>query len=294
MTRRVATVLGLGLLAGSVGCKYFPSRTRTETVPSVTSSGTAKLPLLIGPQGNESNVTELPPKEAIVAWLGTAHEMEKNGQPEAAIELYEKARAADPKLGPDISRRLAVLYDQAEEFTKAQVEYEAALKANPTDPELLADLGYSYYCRGDWKRAEEVLRHVVGTHSGHKRAWMNLGLTLCATGRFEDGHDAFRRTGTEAEARVNLAFALAVQGRYDDAKQQYKAALQLEPGMKLARGALAALDNPRPAKKKPTKLNDDIPVEHQIRSVHEIEKELREADDKRNNLPPVELGLPRQ
>ena len=295
MTRRVAAVLGLGLLASSVGCKYFPTRSTTESVQPVMPGGSAKLPLLVGPQGGASNITELPVKEAIVAWLGTAHEMEKNKQPEAAIELYEKARAAEPRLGPDISRRLAVLYDQIEEFTKAQTEYDIALKATPTDAELLADLGYSYYCRGDWKRAEETLRHVVTAHADHKRAWMNLGLTLCAAQRFEDGHAAFRKTGTEAEARVNLAFALAVQGRNDDAKEQYRAALQLEPGMKMARAALAALENPKPVAKKPVKLADDIPPEHQVPSIHELEKRIREADAKTSDLPPVELkGLPGQ
>jgi len=158
MTRRVAAVLGLGLLASSVGCKYLPARTTSESIPPVPPGGAAKLPLLVGPQGGQSNVTELPPKDALVAWLGTAHEMETNKQPEAAIELYEKARAAEPRLGPAVSRRLAVLYDRVEEFTKAQAEYDEARKATPADPELLADLGYSYYCRGDWKRAEDTLR----------------------------------------------------------------------------------------------------------------------------------------
>lgn len=292
MTRRMVAVLGLGLLAGSVGCKYFPSRTRTDSMQSVLPGSSAKLPLLVGPQGGDSNITELPVKEAIVAWLGTAHEMEKNNQPQVAIELYLKARAADPALGPDISRRLAVLYDQVEEFTKAQVEYDIALKATPADPELLTDLGYSYYCRGDWPRAEETLRHVVTGHPDLKRAWMNLGLTLCAAGRFPDGHAAFQKTGTEAEARVNLAFAMAVQGRTDEAKDQYRAALQLEPGMKLARGALASLENPKPVKKV-AKLDEDIPPEHQVPSVHELDKRIREAEAKKkgtaSELPPVEL-----
>lgn len=300
MTRRVAAVLGLGLLAGSagsVGCKYLPSRPAPDPMQSALAGGGAAKPaLLIGPDGGGSTITELPTKDALVAWLTTAHEMEKNDEAAAAIELYLKARAAEPRLAPDISRRLAVLYDRVEDFTKAQAEYDLALAAHPTDPELLADLGYSYYCRGDWPRAEQTLRQVVASHPDHKRAWMNLGLTLCATKRFEDGHQAFLKTGSEAEARVNLAFALAVQGRTDDAKGQYRAALEMEPGMKIARDALAALENPKPVKQKPVKLDDDIPPEHQVPNIQELEKRLLEADAAKTaaprDLPPVERKGP--
>jgi len=298
MTRRVAAVLGLGLLASSVGCKYFPYRpSKPDPMQSALSGGGAPKPaLLVGPDGGGSTITELSTKDAIVAWLATAHEMEKNNESATAIELYLKARAAEPRLGPDIGRRLAVLYDRVEDFTKAQAEYDLALKAHPADPELLADLGYSYYCRGDWPRAEETFRQVVTNHPDHKRAWMNLGLTLCATERFQDGHEAFRKTGSEAEARVNLAFALAVQGRTDDAKGQYRTALQMEPGMTIARDALAALENPKPVRKKAVKLADDIPPEHQVPTFQELEKRLQEADAAKpataRDLPPVELKGP--
>ena len=134
--------------------------------------------LLVGPEaiGRATPPVDLPIKESGKLCLRTAQEFEKKGQTEDAIRLYEKARACEPTTEKVASRRLAVLYDQAGEFSKSSTEYETLLKAQPKDANLLNDIGYSYYCRGDWANAEAYLTKAVQQDPNHKRAWVNLGL----------------------------------------------------------------------------------------------------------------------
>lgn len=244
---RFGSVAFATLVLAVSGCTWPFKKTDPSPFENVTGS-TSSPPLLIGPDsGGHVAPTELPAKQASVACLAAARELDKNGKVPEAIQLYEKARQQDPALSPSVSRRLAVLYDLANEFEKATVEYEQQLQASPRDPQLLNDVGYSYYCRGDFARAEEYLTQATKLDPNLKRAWLNLGLTLAASGRPEQGLNAFARAGTEAQSRANLGFVYATQGKVQEAKEQYKRALTLEPGFTLARVALERLENPPPA-----------------------------------------------
>jgi tetratricopeptide (TPR) repeat protein len=244
--------------------------------------------MLIGPDaGGHTAPTELPPKEAAVACLAAAQELDKNGKVAEAVMLYEKARQQDPKVAAGVGRRLAVLHDLAGEFAKASAEYEPLLKATPRDPQLLNDVGYSYYCRGDFARAAEHLTQATSIDPSLKRAWLNLGLAVAAQGKLDEAFTAFQKAGSEAEARTNLAFALTAQGKTQEAVEQYNRALQLEPGLTQARAALDRLTNPKPKDGGTTDRNviradvrnrrgparsEDVP------NIYEIEERLKRED----------------
>src|SRR5262249_25321510 len=132
------------------------------------------------------------------------------------------------------------------EFQKATDEYEALLKAHPKDADLLTDLGYSYYCRGDWANAEAYLAKAVQFDPKHKKAWVNLGLARAQQGKWDDSFQAFCQAVRPADAHCNVAFILAAQGKTDEAKAQYRQALSLDPSLRLAHDALAQLENPHP------------------------------------------------
>jgi Flp pilus assembly protein TadD len=196
---------------------------------------------------------------------------EKSGQDadlQNAIQLFEKARATDPANAKVASRRLAALYDKAGEFAKSAAEYEALLKAHPKDADLLNDLGYSHYCRGDWAAAEANLTKAVQIDPNHKKAWVNLGMARTQQGKWDDGFQAFCQAVRPADAHCNVAFLLASQGKTDDAKAQYRQALALDPGLRLARNALARLENPpapgaattRKAKADPAEAAAQVPM----------------------------------
>jgi Tfp pilus assembly protein PilF len=278
MMRRSTGLLAvcLGLL-GLIGCKgpgFLPDSS-SEPLPG----------LLVGPEAisKAAPPADLPPKEAVKLYLKTAKEFEKQGQTEKAINLYEKARAIDPGVAKTASRRLAVLYDRAGEFSKSLAEYEQLVQENPKDADLLNDLGYSYYCRGDWANAETWLTKAVQIDPNHKRAWTNLGLARAQQAKWDESFQAFCKSVRPAEAHCNIAFVLGAQGRIDEAKEQYRQALALDPSLQLARGALAQLENPKPASTASKKETfDPEAAAAQIPSISELEDRLI----KEGKLPP--------
>lgn len=235
MTR--CSVLAVLLLAGN-GCLH-------------SSFGDLKLPKSLGgvakpTEGTASTVseTELSGKPAATLALTMAEELEKAGKDGDAIAFYEKARAADPAANAKASRRLAVLYDRAGEPGKAMTEFRELLKAKPKDPDLLNDLGYSHYNRGEWTDAETHFRKALDCDKSHKRAWVNLGMTLAQQGRHDESLTAFEKAVSPAEAKSNLAFVLATRGQRDAATRLYREALTADSTLKSAQTALAALEKP--------------------------------------------------
>jgi Tfp pilus assembly protein PilF len=184
---------------------------------------------------------ELPPEQSAKLCLATATQMDRSGQEVPAIQLYEKARAENPKY-QYIAHRLAVLYDRQGHFPKALEEYQKALKMAPRDPDLLNDMGYTHYNHGRFKEAEDFLRLALQQNPKHERAWVNLGLTLGMQERYGDSFDAFKRAVPPAQAHCNLAFVLTAQKKREEAKQEYRKALRLDPNLGLARAALEKLE----------------------------------------------------
>jgi Flp pilus assembly protein TadD len=187
----------------------------------------------------------LPPKEKAKVNLATAQMMDRDGRIPEAIALYERARAINPEHG-HVCRRLAVLYDRLGNFAKANEEYEKALAMFPQDSALLNDAGYCHFMQGDLSLAENYLRQSIELKPDNKRAWTNLGMTLAMRERIDEALEAFMHSVPEPQARCHLAFAFTVQGKRQEAMDEYRKALQLAPDLELARQALAKLENPHP------------------------------------------------
>jgi len=286
-------------LAGT-GCQWLQNyKKETEKQPlSIMGQGG----MLVGPDSKSSSKApqELEPKAASQACLAAAGEMEKAGQTEEAIRLYEKARGDFPKLSATIGRRLAILHDKAGDFTKATNEYEIALKATPNDADLLSDLGYSYYCRADWASAEKYLRMATKADSTHKRAWMNLGMVLAAKGSWQESYDTFLMAVAPGEAHCNVAFCMASQGLYDDAKSQYRQAIDIDPALQMARVALGKLENMPPpgtvvqaSAKTPADPNK-IPSILQIMERQKTQDDAKKATKRSELEAPIELAIPKE
>lgn len=286
---RSALVLALAAALTSTGCLGLFANKTPQPAP-MTATGGPTPGLLIGPEAAaKAPPTELPPKQAAHACLAAAREIDQKGNGadsvKQAVALYEKARALDPSTAEGVGRRLAVLYDTLGDFNKAQAEYDPLLKANPNDPKLLNDIGYSFYCRGDLSTAENYLRKAIQNDPNLKPAWLNLGLVVAASGRLSEGFEAFLKAGSEGEAHANMAFVLSAQGKASEAKAEYRKALTIEPGLTSARTALERLENPPKidqnviqsgGKGTPKRMTaDDIP------NIHELEQRLQKTEVRR-------------
>jgi tetratricopeptide (TPR) repeat protein len=232
MSRRWARhfTVALFVLVPALGC-YSPQLNG----PLWTGSGKPTAP-------GSKKQQELPPEQAAEVCLNLGRTLEKNGHDLEAAGQYEKAREYNPHV--DVAHRLAVVHDRLGNYPRALAEYGKALEAHPKDPDLLNDLGYHHYCRGQWLEAEKQLRLALAVNGSHRAAWINLGMTLGQQERYSEALEAFGKVVGPAEAKCNLAFVLTTQGKRDQAKQQYREALALEPDLRLAKAALAKLENP--------------------------------------------------
>ena len=156
------------------------------------------------------------------------------------------------------TRHLAVILDRTENFDRALEEYRRAITQNPKDAELFNNLGYGYYCRGEWESAEKQLRKAVSLDPKLAAAWTNLGMCLAQQMRYEESLAAFEKVVLKAQAHCNLGFIQLTQARaaearnnYElaksttaEARRNYEMALETEPGLQIARAALQKLGHP--------------------------------------------------
>ncbi len=84
---------------------------------------------------------------------------------------------------------LGAALDQLGRYTEARQAYTEALAIQPNEPGVLTNMGVSHLMEGDPAAAEPILRQAVA------------------------------QPNAPAEARQNLAVAIALQGRFDEAQQ---------------------------------------------------------------------------
>ncbi len=178
--------------------------------------------------------------------LAMAQSFERQGQTEQAIKLYRDI-LKDDKRNVEACHRLAVLHDKKGDCQGSEKFYRQALKLQPDNARILCDLGYSYYLQRRWKEAELSLRRAVELDPALSRAHNNLGLMLACTDRSSEAMVEFTQARcSESEARSNMAFALMLQERWEDARRQLELALAADPGSKAAQEGLRTLQSLAP------------------------------------------------
>ena len=135
----------------------------------------------------------------------------KAGRLEESRRAFEQALAVKPD-DPDAHHGLAVIADKQQLFGVADNHYEAALKKQPRNPNLLNDIGYSHWLRGGDKQAEKMLLEALAVEPGHKGATLNLGTLYGKQGRYEEAYALLRKGSSESETQQYLA-KLFPQGR---------------------------------------------------------------------------------
>ncbi len=221
------------------GCQSFGSVSMPWSSTDSAATTRADVPPLgIQP---ESKPVALPKDKAAQACLLVAESLEANEHFREAILQYELARQYQPQL-PGLDRKLGRLYEQAGDYDKALAEYEKVLKASPQNAELMNDVGYIHWRKGNGGEAEKWFRQALALQPSLKRAQINLGLALGQQGKFDESLAAFRVVLPEAESRCNLAFIHLQQGRVAEARQEYRMALALNPQLQLAKDRLADLE----------------------------------------------------
>ena len=157
------------------------------------------------------------------------------------LAAYGKALAASGELQPALSavRRAqtpeypdwrlvsaeAAILDQLGQTQEARNLYRKALDLQPNEPSILSKLGMSYVLEGDLKSAETYLRTAVSQPGADSRVRQNLALAVGLQGRFDEAEQIAGQELSPEQAQANVAYLrsmLSQQNAWNQIKSEGK------------------------------------------------------------------------
>jgi Tfp pilus assembly protein PilF len=183
----------------------------------------------------------LRPEQKAEIQMALAMSAERQGRTDEAKMIYHDVIKAAPKRA-DAYHRLALLQSRQGECEAAEEHYLKAVQLAPGNAQVHGDHGYNYYLQEKWPAAEASLRRAIELDGEFARARNNLGMLLARTGREAEAIQQFAKGGCDrAQVSCNLALAMTLEGRIEEAQQEYQRALQHNPKLDHARDMLATL-----------------------------------------------------
>ena len=148
-----------------------------------------------------------------------------------AIEQFEQIVKAEPQEIDD-HILLGRLYALNKDLTKAQNEFKAALKIDPTSEDAVTNLAYLYNEEGDSTRAVAILNSIPDPARSAKLLAV-IGSTYEQQKEYRKAITAYRQAITQdhdnLDAVRGLAQNLLNDGQMEAALDQYKALAQADP-----------------------------------------------------------------
>ncbi len=101
---------------------------------------------------------------------------------------------------------LGAALDQLGRFTEAREAYQEALALQPNDPGVLTNLGVSHLMEGDPAAAEPILRQAMAQPNAPAEARQNLAIAVALQGRFDEASQLERIDLPPAQAAANIEY----------------------------------------------------------------------------------------
>lgn len=101
---------------------------------------------------------------------------------------------------------LGAALDQLSRFDDARRAYQEALAIQPGDPRILTNLGVSHIMAGDPEAAEPILRDAASTAGAPPEARQNLAIALALQGKFDEAERIERMDLPPAQAAANIQY----------------------------------------------------------------------------------------
>jgi tetratricopeptide (TPR) repeat protein len=128
-----------------------------------------------------------------------------------AVDLFEKAKASDPPLGPNALVHWGASLDRLGRTAEAVDKYQAALAQVPEEPTILNNLGFLLFRKEiDRERGLELMQRAVASRPGDPLLLHNLGWALLQVDRPEEAYSLLRRAAAATDASEK-AYALRQQ-----------------------------------------------------------------------------------
>ena len=153
------------------------------------------------------------------------------GKYQNAIDHFEAAVDADPK-NPEALVGLARTYGRMERVDEALATFDLAIRLRPADWRMYHQLGLLLHRRKEYAEAVEPFRRVAQLTPGSAQALLNLGAALHGAGQTSQARAAYERSiaiEPRAYAYSNLAKLLYDGGSYAEAAEYYERAVESKP-----------------------------------------------------------------
>jgi len=201
------------------------------------------------------------PRISPMTHVAAGQMLEKQGDLTGAIEQYEKAVTADPKLGVAYNR-LGIAYQKMGRFGDAEQMFREGIRAEPESAMIQNNLGCNFLLQKKFFEAEEAFRFALVAAPDFKRAHMNLAIALVHQGRLEEALAEFGKAVPEDVAHYNVGVVCLQKLDYANGQAALRKALSINPKCRGAREQLdravrLAKSNPPP---KPAVRPDSPPV----------------------------------
>lgn len=170
------------------------------------------------------------------AYEGLGRSYREQGKFDKAMEAFGKGIVLIPpsKTSP-IRARLhnskAVTYDMLGKHEEAIVEYEKAIKLDPTNDSFYNNKGFSYLLQMRTEEAVSAFRKALENNPNNKTAHANLGYAYGLKGMHELALIEFKLSSDEASAYNNLGYVYTKNGKLTEAIESYNNALKINPNI---------------------------------------------------------------
>ncbi|MFT6926234.1 MAG: tetratricopeptide (TPR) repeat protein [Psychromonas sp.] len=122
-----------------------------------------------------------------------------------------------------------VLEDMNGNFSLARIYYNLILNINEDFPNVLSNIGYSYYLTGALSQAENYYRKAINQDPGLKRAWTNLGLLYVRKNQYSRAIQTLKQVMSDFEAYNDLGYFVMLDGNLDEAEYFFQKAIDISP-----------------------------------------------------------------
>ena len=142
--------------------------------------------------------------------------------PQEALRPLAVIAAGDPH-DWRVRSALGAALDQLGRFSEARQAYQEALAIQPNDPSVLTNMGVSHLMEGDPAAAEPFLRQAMAQPNAPAESRQNLAIAVALQGRFDEAQQLERIDLAPAQAAANIAYLrglLSDPHRWGDVAQQ--------------------------------------------------------------------------
>lgn len=155
----------------------------------------------------QKTVLALPEDREIMAAFGKA--LAADGQLDRALQIVRRAQTPEHPDWRLLSAEAAIL-DQKGMNREARKIYLQARDYAPDEPTILSNLGMSYLLTGNLPEAETALRQAVSMPGADSRIRQNLALAVGLQGRFQEAEEIAGAELSPEQAQANVAYLKAM------------------------------------------------------------------------------------